>query len=129
MPRMYHGTGAPSISVKWTKLDRTDACKVTEQPIHSSAFACLFYSSLVTTASETGDAKDVSWDWGKQQYCQSQSMEQIEQDGCKVTEQPIDGSAFACLFSSSLGTTALETRDDKDVSWVWGMQQPSPVLQ
>ncbi|KAK3818504.1 MAG: hypothetical protein J3Q66DRAFT_400017 [Benniella sp.] len=44
-------------------------------------------------------------------------------DAYKTTRKLINGAAFAYLFSSSLETTASETKDDQDGSWVWGLQQ------
>ncbi len=42
---------------------------------------------------------------------------------CKITNKPIDATIFTCLFSTSLDTTALETGDNKDGSWIWKLQQ------
>jgi len=43
---------------------------------------------------------------------------------CKVTKKPTDTATFACLFSTLLGTTAMESKGVKDGSWIWRLQQP-----
>ena len=74
-------------------------------------------TSLDTTASETRDAKDGSWIWRPQQPIAAKSVSLDRMDACKVTDKPIGTATSACLFSTSVDTTASETRNHKDGSF------------
>ena len=100
------------ISAVCIALERLKTCKVTKKPTDTATFGCLFSTSLGTTATETRGAKDGSWIWRLQQPIAAkltnfESMEEM----CKVTDKPTDIATFACLFPTSLDTTASETGD------------------
>jgi len=82
-----------------TNFDRMEMCKVTKEPLDIASFACLFPTSLDTTATETRDAKDGSWIWRLQQPIAAKctNFERME-EMCKVTDKSTDTVTLACLF-------------------------------
>ena len=101
-----------------------EMCKDTEKPTDTATLACLFSTFLDTTETETRGAKDGSWIWRLKQSIAARctNFERME-EMCKDTDKPTDTATLPCLFSTFLGTTAAETRDAKDGSWIWRLKQ------
>ena len=111
------------MTASWISLDRIEVCKVTDKTIETSTCTCLFSTSQDIAASETGQAKDGSWIWGLQPSTTASWINLDRMEVCKVTDNPIDTATSACLFSTSLDSTASETRDAKDGSWIRKVQR------
>ncbi|KAK3804487.1 MAG: hypothetical protein J3Q66DRAFT_408234 [Benniella sp.] len=118
-----------SIAAKFFILDRMEVCMVTDQPIYTATFTCIFPTSLYNSASGTRHDTDGSWIWGLPQSIATKCTNLDRKKVCKVTDQPIYTATFTCIFPISLYNSASGTRHDTDGSWIWELQQLVTLLR